>query len=165
MLCHLFCKNRRWAFFSLFAFCTLLAQAYSHNPARSNAQNLLHAKRAISTSERPFYKFITRPDIDAPVFNIKVHKPNIIAPGYWFIAPYGNLGQAKPTDYWVGPYIYDGDGNLVWSGAPMFGYWNIFDFRTSIVHGQRMLTLLSDHEQRGFVINSSYQIYKASSPR
>ena len=121
------------------------------------------AKRRITQQDRTFYKYVTRPDIDAPVFDIEIHDKAAVAPGYWFVAPYGQLGQDRPGQQWDGPHIYDGNGELVWSGTPMFGYWNIFDFESRIVDDQAMLTLLSDHEKHGFILDNTYQIYKTVS--
>lgn len=37
-----------------------------------------------------------------------------MAPGYWFVAPYGQISPEHPTQkyqqYQVGPYIYDDNG-------------------------------------------------------
>ena len=121
------------------------------------------AKRLITQQDRTFYKFVTRPDIDAPVFDIEVQNEEAVAPGYWFVSPYGHLGQDRPGQQWVGPHIYDGSGQLIWSGAPMFGYWNVFDFESRIVDGEAMITLLSDHEKHGFILDSTYQIRKTVS--
>lgn len=160
MFLHVFGKNGCSSLIlSLVTLYTFLAQAHPHDAARSDPRPL--AKRdTTTTKERAFHKFVTRPDIDAPVYNVKVHNKEALAPGYWFVAPYGNLGQPRPGNHWVGPHIYDNEGELIWSGAPMFGYWNAFDFRTATINGETMLTLLSDHEQRGFMINSSYQVHK-----
>ena len=58
--------------------------------------------------------FVTRPDIRVPRMNVKKHIPDQIAPGYWFFAPYGELGgipdRLEYIPYQVGPMIYDGDG-------------------------------------------------------
>ena len=111
------------------------------------------SKRKITQHDRTFYKFVTRPDID-------VHSKQAVEPGYWFVSPYGQLGQDRPGQKWVDPHIYDGNGELVWSGTSMFRYWNVFDFESRIVHGERMRTLLSAHEEHGFILNSSYEVYK-----
>jgi hypothetical protein len=42
----------------------------------------------------------------------------------------------------------------------MFRYWNVYDLESRMVHGERMITLLSDHEKHGFILDSSYEIYK-----
>lgn len=114
----------------------------------------------IAQHDRAFYKFQTRPDIDAPVFNVHVYDAKAVSPGYWFVAPYGHLHQKTPGQGWVGPHIYDNHGELIWSGAPMLGHWNAFDFESRVVGGDRMLTFLSDHESHGFILNSSYQLHR-----
>ncbi|KAE8356255.1 ASST-domain-containing protein [Aspergillus coremiiformis] len=53
--------------------------------------------------------FQSRPDIRAPIMDISLKNDTLITPGYIFLAPY-------ETEL-PGPYIYDNDGNLVWSGA------------------------------------------------
>lgn len=79
------------------------------------------ASREITYNGRLFHKFVTRPDIDAPIFNVKdVYGPNIETEGCWFVAPHGKLDAGRPGPGWVGPHIYDNDGELVWSGTPMF---------------------------------------------
>ncbi|KAK5174048.1 uncharacterized protein LTR77_001128 [Saxophila tyrrhenica] len=132
----------------------------THNDAEHLARHTSLSKRKITQQDRTFYKYVTRPDIDAPVFHVDVHDEHAVAPGYWFVAPYGQLGQDRPGPQWDGPHIYDGKGELVWSGTPMFGYWNVFDFESRMVDGERMLTLLSDHEKHGFILDSSYEVYK-----
>jgi len=75
---------------------------------------------------------IQRPDLHAPIIDLKVLRPELVTPGYIFIAPYRNKDP--------GPYIYDNFGvgpssfkavqrkeadtvtqNLIWSGAGMSG--------------------------------------------
>lgn len=34
-----------------------------------------------------FHDFVSRPDIQAPRWNIKVYNEEALAPGYWFLAP------------------------------------------------------------------------------
>lgn len=144
----------------------LAALYFSTIALTAQAKNLpsqpgLLSKRKITQQDRTFYKFATRPDIDAPVFDLEIHNQAAVAPGYWFVAPYGQLGQDRPGQEWDGPHIYDGNGELVWSGTPMFGYWNAFDFESRVVQGERMLTLLSNHEKSGFILNSSYEIVRS----
>ncbi|KNG91401.1 hypothetical protein ANOM_000431 [Aspergillus nomiae NRRL 13137] len=50
-----------------------------------------------------------RPDIRAPVLEVSLKNDSFLTPGYLFVAPYET---ERP-----GPYIYDTDGDLVWSGA------------------------------------------------
>ncbi|PYH75891.1 hypothetical protein BO82DRAFT_323131 [Aspergillus uvarum CBS 121591] len=51
----------------------------------------------------------SRPDIRAPILEISLKNDSLISPGYIFIAPY--FGDVP------GPYIYDTNANLIWSGA------------------------------------------------
>ncbi|KAL2820929.1 ASST-domain-containing protein [Aspergillus cavernicola] len=53
--------------------------------------------------------FQSRPDIRAPVLEISIKDDSHISPSYIFLAPY-----AGDTP---GPYIYDNNANLIWSGA------------------------------------------------
>jgi hypothetical protein len=57
---------------------------------------------------------LKEPDIRAPRWKVTKHQPNLINPGYWFVAPYSTW---EPTPerleyqpFQVGPHIYDGDG-------------------------------------------------------
>ena len=58
--------------------------------------------------------FIQLPKVRALKFEISYHDREAVAPGYWFVAPYGIIDPEVPTKQWmpyqVGPYIYDGDG-------------------------------------------------------
>lgn len=78
-----------------------------------------------------------------------------IAPGYWFIAPYGSTASKEEV---AGPYIYDGNGQLVWSGAPMFGGTTIFDFRIQRINGEDMMTLIYPKEGSGVILDHEYEI-------
>ncbi|RAQ45464.1 hypothetical protein AFGD_005888 [Aspergillus flavus] len=60
-------------------------------------------------SAATWVSFQSRPDIRAPVMEISLKNDSLITPGYIFMAPY----QTELP----GPYIYDIDGNLVWTGA------------------------------------------------
>ena len=101
------------------------------------------------TRDGKYFKFASRPDIQAPVWDITSSNDTLVADGYWFIAPYEIVTQVEPANGWVGPYIYNSDGQLIWSGAPMFGRWNVFDFGLASVQGEPHLTLLDWHKQRG----------------
>ena len=64
---------------------------------------------------------------------------------------------------WNGPCIYDGEGELIWSGAHQFNHWNTFDFRTVQVNGQPMLSLIDPHNEHaeGVILDDSYSTYAA----
>ncbi len=112
------------------------------------------------TADGKWFAFITRPDIQAPTWDITTNKNTSTAPGLWFIAPYEIKTQEIPGDAWVGPHIYDGNGDLVWSGVPFFRHWNVFDFGVSQVNGETHLKGLEWHEQRGVVLDNSYQLVR-----
>lgn len=85
-------------------------------------------------SDNDLTKFVTRPEIKAPLFNVTVYDADRITPGYWFIAPYAQIyQQTHPSKYYepcqTGPAIYDHRGSLVWSGACKFRNQNTCDFR------------------------------------
>ena len=110
-----------------------------------------------------YFEFVTRQDIHAPVWDIiRNNNKTLQAPGYWFIAPYEEKTQTEPGGKNIGPHIYDSDGELIWSGAPFFGHWNIFDFTVANVSGEPHLAMQDWHGQRGVIMDSSYEILKTA---
>ncbi len=103
-------------------------------------------------------KYITRPDIVSPRWEVTIHDKTNIAPGYWFVAPYEKIGERKPGGAWIGPHIYDGNGDLVWSGAYKWDDRNIMDFKLSNVRGEDMLTMMLPPEEDGILLDNHYQI-------
>ena len=114
-------------------------------------------------------RYVTRPDIKAPLFQVHKHEPSKITPGYWFVAPYAYIEQeSHARNYYqpcqTGPHIYDGNGNLIWSGACMFKNQNMCDFRpwyinntwfmsgilTTYVHG-------GDRTGHGVILNNFFE--------
>lgn len=77
---------------------------------------LLLLLRAINAQldDSDLVSFITLPHIRALKFNITYHDPDLVSPGYWFVAPYTRIDQEPPTKKWepcqIGPYIYDANG-------------------------------------------------------
>ena len=106
------------------------------------------------------FQFITRPDIRAPKWDIKIYDRDELQQGhYWFVAPYDNLPQ-KIYPLWNGPHIYDTSGELVWSGAPFVEYLNTYDFKMSEIDGQQMLSFIwSKKHGDGYILDSSYEFY------
>lgn len=136
---------------------TIIAERPVHSPGkilRGIPDQKYHGDGA--EGDDKFYKFITRPDIRAPKWDVTIYDPDAISPGYWFVAPYKDINQ-KDYQRWNGPYIYDGIGELIWSGAPMFKYYNTYDFRTAQVGGEQMATLISRKDEEGVIFDSSYQ--------
>jgi hypothetical protein len=68
------------------------------------------------------------------------------------------VGGTDRGEPWVGPYIFDQDGELIWSGAPLFDHFRSFDLRLAEVNGQMMLTVIYPHDNAAIVLNSSYQL-------
>lgn len=54
------------------------------------------------------------PNLRPPLINVTHHDASRVTPGYWFIAPYGDLLQQGPGKLFVpsqvGPHIYADDG-------------------------------------------------------
>lgn len=59
-----------------------------------------------------FFNFRTRPDLLAPRWNITIHDEKALAPGYYAVAPYKQLSITKRGEAWIGPHIYDQEGEL-----------------------------------------------------
>lgn len=110
--------------------------------------------------DRAFFKFHSRPDIDAPTWTVQIHEEAAVDPGYWFVAPYSDLDQPRPGAGYVGPHIYDARGDLVWSGAGMFQHWNTFDFDVTTIKGKQMMTVLYPHGRAGLILDEKYEVWK-----
>ena len=83
-----------------------------------------------------------------------------LAPGYWFMATYEYVDQDREDNReWIGPFIYDQVGELIWSGAPTFNGYNVKDFKVSRIGDQDMLTGVYAMGGFGVVLNSSYQVH------
>ena len=130
--------------------------------------------------------------------NITIYRPDLVSPGYWFYAPYmrpvplsERLAVFIPHQY--GPHIYDSHGvrhvnrvyllvnrqymadpayklqDLIWSGASLFNWSNVFDFRKTKYKSSDALSLLvaidnesviTRTETIGVILNSSYEVVK-----
>ncbi|KAF2481514.1 ASST-domain-containing protein [Neohortaea acidophila] len=113
--------------------------------------------------------FVTRPELKAPKFRVTMYEPDEVDRGYWFVGPYGDIYQKDhAAKYYqacqTGPHIFDGDGNLVWSGACQFRNQNTCDFRAyEAPNGTSYLSAIvnfnvhtNDPVGRGVIMNSSY---------
>jgi hypothetical protein len=100
--------------------------------------------------------FITRPELKAPRYMVAKHHPEAISPGYWFVTPYTHVGATPTTlgqDYLPctnGAHIYDGEGELVWSGACIYDNRNVFNFRPMDINGSSFLTFFLPGEEHDF---------------
>ncbi|KAK3053181.1 hypothetical protein LTR09_005807 [Extremus antarcticus] len=136
-----------------------LAQDIAPRAAKPNGTG--HGEDKSASGGGSFFKYVTRPDIGAPRWNIKILDEDALAPGYWFLAPYANLGQVS-YPLWNGPHIYDQTGELIWSGAPMFDHRNTHDFKTAMVNDQLMMTLVKtdDIHEGGVILDNTYNIHE-----
>ncbi|KAL4811538.1 ASST-domain-containing protein [Aspergillus unguis] len=113
--------------------------------------------------------FVTLPKVRALKFDISYIDREAVAPGYWFVAPYGIIEPEVPTKQWipyqVGPTIYDGDGMLVWAGSPMFDNRNAFDFKAANnIDGEPHVSFILQHQYAddgtdkgyGYVLDQHY---------
>lgn len=82
-------------------------------------------------------------------WEVTYHDREQVAPGYWFVAPYGQISPEAATQkyqqYQVGPYIYDGEGQLIWAGSLQYDNENVFDFRP--------VTNIDDEVELSFILN------------
>ncbi|KAJ5732986.1 hypothetical protein N7533_013433 [Penicillium manginii] len=114
--------------------------------------------------------FVTLPEVRALRFNITHVDREQVSPGYWFVAPYGQVDPEEPTtkymQYQVGPYIYDTDGELIWAGSPVTDNRNTFDFRANWnIDGDPHLSFIVQHEYdrdadkgRGVIMGNDYEL-------
>ncbi|KAJ5508728.1 hypothetical protein N7527_010871 [Penicillium freii] len=96
--------------------------------------------------------FVTLPEVRALKWEVEYYDRERLAPGYWFVAPYGQISPEQPSlkyqQYQVGPYIYDDSGVLIWAGAPLYDNQNVFDFKP--VHN------IDDDPHLSFIVGWEY---------
>ncbi|KAF2763658.1 hypothetical protein EJ03DRAFT_322583 [Teratosphaeria nubilosa] len=112
--------------------------------------------------------FVTRPDIKAPILDVKIYDRDAVLPGKWFVAPYADIAQqSHARNYYqpcqTGPAIYDLDGELMWSGACMLKNRNTCDFRTFYENGTNHLSMIihgysTDTLRHGLFLDNTYRI-------
>ncbi|KOC14976.1 hypothetical protein AFLA70_214g001920 [Aspergillus flavus AF70] len=126
---------------------------------------------AQSSADDDLMSFVTLPGVRALKYEVYYKDRDRVSPGYWFVAPYGKIDpepasqQYKP--YQIGPYIYDGDGMLIWAGSPMFDNRNIFDFKAVHSIGDKphlslVWQIAYDHSDNGYgvILDNAYDIKK-----
>lgn len=89
---------------------------------------------------------------------MNITEPDLVTPGYWFVAPFESIDQREPGNGWIGPHIYDGSGELVWSGVSMNENWDVIDFKMSNVRGEDMMTFLVQREGNGLIVDNTFQV-------
>ncbi|OQD84909.1 hypothetical protein PENANT_c011G09740 [Penicillium antarcticum] len=115
--------------------------------------------------------FVTLPEVRALKWEITYYDRERMAPGYIFVAPYGQISPEHPTQkyqqYQVGPYIYDDTGVLIWAGSPLYDNQNTFDFKPvhnidddphlSFIVGWEFDNSKKGH---GAIVNNKYEVEK-----
>ncbi|KAL5335269.1 ASST-domain-containing protein [Aspergillus crustosus] len=114
--------------------------------------------------------FVTLPQVRALKFDVTYYDRDAVAPGYWFVAPYGTIDPEAPTKQWmpyqVGPHIYDADGILVWTGSLMFDNRGAFDFKAvDNIDDEPHVSFILQHQYHddgtdkgyGYVLNQQYE--------
>ncbi|KAK8217602.1 hypothetical protein M8818_001361 [Zalaria obscura] len=87
---------------------------------------------------------------------MEILEPELVAPGYIFIAPYRNRDP--------GPYIYDNYGNLIWSGAGMSGPKTAHNPHVCQYKGEDHICYFEGQQHQGFarghgvIMNKHYKI-------
>lgn len=102
--------------------------------------------------------FFSRPDIRAPKWQVNIKEPHLVSPGYWFVAPFEFIEQHEQGNGWIGPHIYDGNGELVWSGVHLNENWDVIDFKMSNVRGRELLTYNVHREGNGYIMDETFEI-------
>ncbi|KAI9833769.1 MAG: hypothetical protein M1819_003502 [Sarea resinae] len=86
--------------------------------------------------------FRSRPDLSAPILDVTLNDADLVTPGYIFIAPYE---LENP-----GPYIYDNNGDLVWSGWGVSGAANVHGIHVCDYRGANHLCFFQGNQQKGY---------------
>jgi hypothetical protein len=121
----------------------------------------VYSKGANNPNDPGLSRYVSRPDLAAPIWDVKIYHEDLVSPGYWFVAPYKAMDADKADRSWVGPHIYDGKtGELIWSGSMshFFQKGNIEDFRLSNVDGKYMLTMMSAGTGQAVILRNDYEL-------
>lgn len=101
---------------------------------------------------------LQRPDLHAPIIDFAILRPELVSPGYIFLAPYRNVDP--------GPYIYDNWGNLIWSGAGSSGPKTAHAPRVCQYKGADHICYFQGEQHQGFarghgvIMDQNYRIVK-----
>ncbi|CAG7920541.1 unnamed protein product [Penicillium olsonii] len=132
---------------------------------------LLSSNAVASRHDADLMSFVTLPEVRALKWEIQHYDRERMAPGYIFVAPYGQISPEHPTQkyqqYQVGPYIYDDSGMLIWAGSPMYDNENTFDFKPvnnidSKPHLSFVVGWAADHSKKGHgaLVSQHYEVEK-----
>lgn len=125
-----------------------LSYALAHHPER----------RQDDENHNGMQRFVTRPDIEPARWNVEIYDRERLAPGYWFVSPYEKNGYKLPGGSWIGPHIYDNDGELIWSGSHLFNKINVMDFKVQKVGDEEMLSMLYAVEGNAYLLDHAYRV-------
>jgi hypothetical protein len=89
-----------------------------------------------------------------------VYEERALSPGYWFLSPYEDANYQGRGQPWEGPYIYDGHGDVIWAGTPLFDHFKFWDFKVADFDGTDMLTGIAQRDNAGIVLNSNYEVVR-----
>ncbi|KAI1322490.1 ASST-domain-containing protein [Xylariaceae sp. FL0255] len=114
----------------------------------------VHANVGLNGAD-DLFKFVTRPDLMSPKWNITYYQKEQLADGYWFTTPFRFIAHHLDDVKWVpcqmGPMIYDNDGELVWSGACQFNNRIMYDLIPIELGGRTVL--------KAIVMNSEFPVH------
>ncbi|KAF4554451.1 Hypothetical protein D9617_4g002050 [Elsinoe fawcettii] len=121
---------------------------------------MLHGAAAYELNNRtsPTHIFRSRPDLHAPIIDMRILRPELVTPGYIFVAPYRNRDP--------GAYIYDNYGDLIWSGAGDSGPKVSHAPHTCQYKGKPHLCFFQGQQHQGFarghgtIMDQNYRIVK-----
>jgi hypothetical protein len=86
------------------------------------------------------WQYRSRPDLAPPKLNITIFPDDDISPGYLFLAPFSGYADIDtfhgPRQ--AAPYIFNSEGELVWSGFSYFSIWAT-NFQAGKLNGDDIL--------------------------
>ncbi|KAJ5669784.1 hypothetical protein N7462_010854 [Penicillium macrosclerotiorum] len=129
---------------------------------------VLHSSAA-QRHDTDLWSFFTLPEVRALKFEVTHLDRERQLPGYWFVAPYGQIDPENPTkkyqEFQIGPYIYDNEGMLIWAGSPMTDNRNVFDFKANWnIDDKPRLSFILQHafdnsnKGSGVILDQHYEI-------
>ncbi|KAJ5927898.1 hypothetical protein N7466_006854 [Penicillium verhagenii] len=131
------------------------------------ALGLMFLHGSVAQHDKDLYSFVTLPEVRALKFEMVHIDRERQQPGYWFVAPYGQINPEaatqRYTQYQIGPYIYDNDGMLIWAGSPMYDNRNVFDFKANWnIDDHPHLSFIVQHDDHtkgsGMILNTHYEV-------
>ena len=100
-----------------------------------------------------------RPELKPPKWDVTIYDGDKLTQGYWFLGIKPGLettlGSGKG---WYGPVIYDGNGELIWSGAAQLDTPNVMDFRISELWGEKHMSMCDRDRASSVFLDSTYEI-------